>query len=114
MIKANLTKEQEDIIKDICDLQIQSLLRVSMEDGVGHYFNNCGVIIPPGIINLNISNFIAEFDMLKITPSKVLMLHYGLLRLIKHHLFYYQDSEHKSNLYRKITIAEQFTYISQN
>ena len=114
MIKPNLTKEQENIIKDICDLQIQSLLRVSMENGVGHYFNNCGIIIPPGVINLSISNFMAEFDSLKNAPSKVLMLHYGLLSLIKHHLFYYQDSEHKTNLWRKITIAEQFTYINQN
>lgn len=113
MLKPNLTKEQEDIIRNICDLQIQSLLRVSMDNGVAQFFNKVGILIPQDFINSSISNFLVEFNKIKGDPSRVLMIQTGLLSLIKHHLFYCEDNDHKSKLWKKITIAEEFQ-INQN
>jgi len=115
MLKANLTIEQHDIIKDICDIQIQSLLRISMEQRVKGYLDDIGISVPDKEIEDNVSSLIREFDKLRLRPNKLLSLDSICLSLVKHILFNHDKrfskgeyGPHKCNLWAKMNVLEMF------
>jgi hypothetical protein len=116
MLKANLTTHQHDIVRDICNLQIQSLLRVSCDNMVENQLINCGIDINKSDVSVSISNMLRVFDNLKSKPDNVFFLKKDSLSLFKHMLFHNDTryskgdyKKHKSGLWVKIDIAEQFS-----
>ena len=115
MLRANLTHEQHDIIKDICDIQIQSLLRISMEQRVRGYLDEVGITVPDDEIEDNVSSLIREFDKLRISPNGLLSLDSICMSLVKHILFNNDKrfsrrglGPHKCNLWAKMNVMDMF------
>lgn len=113
MLKATLTAEQEQIIEDICNQQIQSLIRVSMQKRVTKYLDSLGVVMPESEIQANISEMLKKFDKLKASPGILLSIDEVCLSLFKHNLINNDKrysgklhKSHKSNLWKKILIKE--------
>lgn len=115
MLKAKFTYQQQEIVKEICDIQIQSLLRLSMKNKVKKYLNEMGLYISDEEIAENVSEMIRQFDMLKLKPNCLLSLDDVYLSLVKHILTNYDEEfssfdlvDHKRNLWVKLNINDNF------
>lgn len=115
MIKANFTQLQHDIIRDICNVQIQSLLRVAMEKSTIDYAEQMGIKINEAYVDEAISEMLREFDKLKHDPSRVFHLSKEYISMFKHILLNYDErysngiyNDHKCDLWKKINTVEDF------
>lgn len=115
MILVNLTSKQCDIVKDICNKQIQSLLRISSEQSVQKELIEIGICDKNLEIDVHISNMLRSFDRLKYNPGILLTLENDCLRLFKHNLFTNDNryssngyKPHKSGLWVKLDMVDNF------
>jgi hypothetical protein len=118
MLKAILTLEQEQIIEDICEIQIKSLLRISSQNGCKKYADKIGIEIDNLKVNSDISEMLRVFDKLKSKPDSIVSLGSRHLASIKHILLNfdhrYSNKGHKdakTNLWKKISISENFNLL---
>ena len=118
MLIGNLTQQQSEIIQDICNFQIQSLIRISMEQKVSEYLKNLGILANENEIANSVSELLKKFDNLKMNPNILFSLEEVCYSLVKHNLFNYDNKysgqdyiEHKCNLWKKIIVKDQFTLL---
>lgn len=111
MLKAKLEPEQKLIIMDICDLQIQSLVRVAMDPNLNQH-------LEPKEKEEAISELMRGFDHLKLRPHKLFSLEGSLFSLFKHCLVNNDERysrpdllEGKRNLWSKIIVKDDFNLV---
>lgn len=100
MLKPNLSDKQIEIIREICNMQIQSLIRVSMEINASSEEDKLG-------------HLMRIFNKLKGSPPILLTLDSDSMSLFKHNLMHYesddtreQENEPICKLWRQLFIAE--------
>lgn len=108
MLRTQLNSQQHLIVKDICDEQIQTLIKVSMQ--------------PINEISLNekangISELLISFSNLKQQPNKVFELDSDSYSLFKHSLLN-NDKRYRTplanalcNLWEKIIVRDNFKMV---
>ncbi len=98
MLQANLDPYQKAIIRDICNKQVKSLLRVYKEEPMA---------------DEKITSLLISFDRLKEKPSKLLQLDSDSLSLFKHNLFNIDYSHTRLNLKDAIASLWKQIFISE-
>lgn len=115
MFKSNLTHQEYAIIRNICDIQIQSLLRTATGTKIQDCFTTMGIMVTQSDINQNVSELIREFDQLRMRPSRILTLEPISLSQVKHILLNYDEEfsvpdyiQGKYGLWRKMNVKDMF------
>jgi hypothetical protein len=115
MVLANFTPEQQEIIRDICDIRIQSFLRVAMDNRINTTIGNL-IEIKDREIDEIISDYLRTFDNLKANPNILFQLDNISISLIKTELLnndkrYSNDPYYtnKHNLWRKLFLFENYS-----
>lgn len=105
MLRTTFTKPQHEIIKDVCDLQIQSFLRMTHKE-LGSEWGIAQIQI-----DATIAQLMMQFDKLKDNPDKLLELDRVNISLVKHILTNYEERyihipEDTRNLWKKLFIYD--------
>lgn len=107
MLLTEFEPAQEDIIKDICDTQIQSLIRVSMSSDT--VLNQ----ISQENRSDSVSELLKDFSKLKTNPGILFALDCDCISLFRHQLFVHDErydikshKQAKSELWRKLFLME--------
>lgn len=113
MITVELHHIQHSIIRDICDIQIQSLLRLASDPDVPNTLRAIGVDVEDSQINYEIVKMMMDFDNLKLQPNKVLTLDNINISIIKHILLNEEQRysrgefpKYRANLWRKLFLRD--------
>lgn len=112
MLRVQLNYIEKEIVKDVCDLQIQSLMRTGFHKTAHRKIREAGVDISIEAVQEEISSMIKSFSNLRNDPERLAMLDDKETSLVIDHLFNMDEEgilveKHKPTLYRILFRARE-------